>query len=244
MTIGLALKGKDHVVLASDTCRTVALEDGTYQDVARKLFRFNGTWAIGVAGALEIIQVIKNFGEGPIDGLPEKRLSQKIEHIRDLSFNAYKSLGGTERVWFLLAGFEKEEPFIYQWGFIKDNENNLMTYGPFNQERFSVIGAARHGALYFANEFHKDSWTVEQNLLMAFHCISEVAKHDVFVGHPIELVVVRERKPPDFVSENQLSRIKELSKQITEDLAERFSKYAGEVRYVVAEDAGDTAAEI
>lgn len=191
MSIVLGLKGRDHAVIVADTLEIRGHNDGMYQERTHKLQKINGTWGIGVAGSLDGLQIVRDFGEEPIEGfsdIPMVAVDQLARHMLD----AYRRKGFSQETHFLLAGIEpwkNGHPFLWTWSFKKESEE-VKIEGPREMPSGNAIGACNHGALYFAKEFQSGDMSLEQNVIIGFHCVAEVAKHDVRVDRPIDVLVV------------------------------------------------------
>jgi 20S proteasome alpha/beta subunit len=218
MTVILALKGSDHAVLASDTLEMRGPSEGMYRQTAHKIQRVNGAWAVGVSGSLDGLQVVRDFGEERIDGLSE---TLAVEDLSNRMLDAYKKKGFSNETWFLLVGIkENGRPFIWDWRFLSE-EGEVRIEGP-REQNSGAIGACNHGALYFVKEFQRETMSVEQNVLLAFHCVAEVAKHDVRVARPIDIAVVRKSGVTRY-AESQLSEFVQRSDKITATISEWLS---------------------
>jgi len=219
MTVILGLKGTDHVVLASDTLEMRGPSEGMYRQLSHKLQRINGSWAIGVSGSLDGLQIVRDLGEEKLDGLSEVTFLA-VEQLANRILDAYRKKGFSDEAWFLLVGIgDSGQPFIQNWRF-KGENGEVRIEGPREQGSVAAIGACNHGALYFAKEFQRETMSIEQNALLAFHCVAEVAKHDVRVGRPVDLIVVRKNGTPIRYTETQLPEFVNRSEKITATISD------------------------
>jgi 20S proteasome alpha/beta subunit len=107
------------------------------------------------------------------------------------------------------------------WDFKKEHREVKMS-GPREVPSGNAIGACNHGALYFAKEFQRDTMSLEQNMLIGFHCVAEVAKHDVRVDRPIDVLVVTPSRVTIY-PESQLLEFVSRSREITATISSCFS---------------------
>jgi len=207
MTVILALKGKDHAILISDTLEIRGPNDGKYRHLIQKLHKINGKWGIGVSGSLDGLQIVRDFGEEKIDGLSDRNFVA-VGQLANQMLKAYREKGFSDECWFLLVGIKEDDrPFIWMWSFKKE-DTEVKIQGPREVPSGNAIGACNHGALYFSREFQRDTMSLEQNVLIGFHCVAEVSKHDVRVDRPIDVLVATakgvnlypESQLPEFVS--------------------------------------------
>src|SRR5208283_3931092 len=94
--------------------------------------------------------------------------------------------------------------------------------GPREQQYRVAIGACNHGAMYFATQFHRENMSIEQNVLLAFHCVAEAAKHDIRVDRPVDVLTVT-RDGVSIYPESQLSGFVSRSEKITATISEGLS---------------------
>src|SRR5947209_4696970 len=155
MTLILALRGKDHVVVAGDTLGHTTDTGGMYRFACKKLFPVNsGKWIIGVAGgsaAIGLVELIEHHQ--PTSSVPALRFAETFSsevHSRCQKANC------DENMWFLFAGVEGTRPFIYSWSFIGEGrmQSPSMRWPTDEGELHEAIGTSKHGALYFASEHH------------------------------------------------------------------------------------------
>jgi 20S proteasome alpha/beta subunit len=218
MTAIVALKGKDHVVMAGDTLNTFGPVEGLYRRTTPKVRIINGDWIIGVADALEGLQIVRDFGEEKLSGLPDRN---PVDALAERMFEAYKKKGFAAESTFLLGGVDKSRPFIRTWKFKKNQEGILGIEGSLEPDgNHYAIGACHHGAFYFLTQFQRPN-TVEQDAFQVFHCVAEVAKHDVRVDRPIDLAVAHQGKA-FLYCESELTEFVDRSISLTSSISDHL----------------------
>ena len=140
-----------------------------------------------------------------------KNLHNDVSELAKCSLLAYQEKHWRYQTHFLLAGIHEGKPEIWTWeirpGPVSDDKDELICCGPTRENHhFSAIGAGAHGALYFADKFHNETASPEQNILLAYHCIAGIAEQDRRVDHPIDVAVIAGAKPL-FYTERELKSI-------------------------------------
>jgi hypothetical protein len=190
MTLVLALKGTDEVILAADSAGYTDHPGGMYRRKLRKLRKVNkGKWVVGIAGSDESLSLIEtlnlrgfSFGQSAWACVPD--------YAHEL-WEEYRRGGFSLDMHFLLAGIDIRGPFMFQWSFDRPKPGRPVSLiGPsFCYGDHEAIGASIHGALYFAGEHHRKDMDTAQRVSLAHFCVSEAAKHDLRVGGPVDIAI-------------------------------------------------------
>ncbi|HTS04047.1 MAG TPA: hypothetical protein VMP68_00575 [Candidatus Eisenbacteria bacterium] len=220
MTLIVALKGKDHVSMVGDTLEMREQGAAMYCRYRRKIRKINGEWVIGVSGCLHGLQVVEDLGEQKIDGLSEN-LSEAIKQLAQKLHRGYSKKNFVDDCWFLLIGFNRGVPFIWNWHFAKKKTRSQLV-GPWEQQDIAAVGTVDHGALYFAHQFLSRQMQPSQTALLGLHCVSEVSNHDRRVKGPFT-VAISEQTGTQIYSEDKLNRLLERSTGITTSISAQFS---------------------
>lgn len=213
MTVVLALKGEDNVVVAADSMVHFGDDNGRYLESRCKLRTINGSWVIGVSHSSSGLEAVDDLGPGKLPNLNSfDRLA--VQQIASKLLERHNAKNFSEEAWFVLAGVGEFGAFIHTFAFKPTKETGVYLEGPQECPNQVALGASRHGALYFAYEFHRSTMTIPQRILTAFHSVAEIAKHDLRVARPINVAVVTKGQVCHY-SEDDLVRFVERSSDIT-----------------------------
>jgi 20S proteasome alpha/beta subunit len=233
MTIVMGLQGKDHVVMAADRLGHTLDGSGMYGFGSGKLHIISAgsrEWVVGVAGSLDALTVVKAVSREALEG---ECAVNELETYADKLGEVCRHRGFEDDMWFLVAGIDKAGPFIYQISFLeqeRDRGEGRKWIGPLSVGQtmgYCAIGAAAHGALYFASEHHKPEMSESQRLLLAHFCLTEACKHDMRVGGPVDMAVVG-NGPARFIAESDAPVIVARSKFIATRIGELLLAPYGE----------------
>jgi len=218
MTVILAIKGVHHVAIFADSLGHSNDADGMYRHSFRKLRTINGKWVIGVSHSQLGLEVVNDLGSDPLNGLHSIDRFAAAE-IASRLLSLYQAKGFHDEVRFVLGGVGAFGPFIHEW-WLKpnDDKSGVTLEGPYEQSRHAVLGASRHGALYFLHGFNRLSMSIPQHVLLGFHCVAEVAKHDVRVDRPVDVAVATESGVAHY-TESDLPQFVERSAAITKEIS-------------------------
>jgi len=156
MSLVIALKGTDSVVLAADTLAVSEDPAGMSQFKCSKLRAVNNVrWVVGFAGwgdAPGLIEVVNrrgfDFGQDAFMGIATYAHELWTEYQR-------RHFSGVMD--FLLAGMDSGIPFIQHWSFgVPKGRRRICLTGPSICDKdYEAIGVCGHGGLYFAAEYHR-----------------------------------------------------------------------------------------
>jgi 20S proteasome alpha/beta subunit len=210
MTLLIALKGSDGMVLAADSRGTFGDPRGVtaQNDSIRKAFILTNHVAAIQAGSAELgAMVLKRTqetiaGQAGIDGVVD--VVNVLHHEARASYDAWfpslpqtailsPQTGGTisrPDLIFIVGGYEKDQsgnftrPVIYQL-------NSALNFAPMIHDYgFAVAGIPTY-ALYLLNRLYEADRKAQEELApLAVYAISETASQDGKVGGPIRVVIV------------------------------------------------------
>ncbi len=204
MTLLVALKGKDGLVLAADSRGTFGDPRGitAQNDNQKKAHILSPHVAVLTAGAAEagaiIIDMIrKQVVEKKIDGA-----SQVLDILRSTVRQQYQNWFPTvppiqpiallqtgqiptrPELAFLTGGYESDgTPRLFSLVSVLDFPPMMHDYG------FAVQGVAQY-ALYLLNRLYESDRTVEELTSLAVYVITETASQDGKVGGPVSVITI------------------------------------------------------
>ncbi|MBZ5542929.1 MAG: hypothetical protein LAO07_04525 [Acidobacteriia bacterium] len=215
MSVVIALPGQDEIVVAADTLGYAGDEGGYYGFSGRKIREAGGNRLFCVAGSdvgLSLLEKLEAQGfncagdfRAWVSSLTErmKAVYQAVYSEPQPPFSA------------LLCGFTNEKPQIVMF--------SSPTFSfPHFSNRPEAIGAKRHGGLYFAYRYHSQKMSSDQRQLLAYFCVSEVARLDPRVDVPIEVAIVR-GDSVRFLEAKELNVLEKCSKRISGAISRHFT---------------------
>lgn len=223
MSLVIALKGTDSVVLAADTLAVSEDPAGMSKFKCSKLRAVNNVrWVVGFAGwgdAPGLIEVVNrrgfDFGQDAFMGIATYAHELWTEYQR-------RHFSGVMD--FLLAGMDSSVPFIQRWSFDVPRRGRPMSLiGPsFCDRDHEAIGVCGHGGLYFAAEYHREDMDTRQMVSLAHFCVSEVAKQELLVGGPVDMAIVN-RNGAICLPESRFPGLRQRSESIVALMRSAFS---------------------
>ena len=227
MTLLVALKGKDGLVLAADSRGTFGDPRGitAQNDNMKKAQILSPHVAVltagsGEVGALVISVVAQKVAEHNTDGVSPV-LDILRSTVREQYNNWFPTVPAIQPMAllqagqvpvrpdlaFLVAGYEPDNtPRIFGLGSFFDFSPMLHDYG------FAVQGVAQY-ALYLLNRLYEADRTVQELTSLAVYVITETASQDGKVGGPVSLITIEpgpkgcQIMPPDKVLQVQEANI-------------------------------------
>ncbi len=210
MTLLVALKGRDGLVLAADSRGTFGDPSGTtaQNDSMQKAHVLSRHVAALAAGAGEVGALLAREATQEIAGANLDGVTPVMEALRTTVRAKYDEwfptvpaipapqLAQTGQVAtrpgliFIVAGFEQAapgqlaEPRIYQLQSPSDFAPMLHDYG------FAVAGVPQY-ALYLLNRLYEPNRTAEELTALAVYAITETASQDGKVGGPVKVITVQ-----------------------------------------------------
>lgn len=204
MTLLVALKGKDGLVLAADSRGTFGDPRGVtaQNDAQQKAHVLSAHVAVLTAGSGEIGALI-------IDLVRDKVAKQKIDGatavmnllrdtVREQYNNWFPSVPAIQPLQliqsgqvavrpdmaFIVGGYELDgTPRLFGMGSLLDFSPMLHDYG------FAVQGVAQY-ALYLLNRLYESDRTVQELTSLAIYVITETASQDGKVGGPVNVIKI------------------------------------------------------
>jgi hypothetical protein len=227
MSLVIALKGSDAVVVAADTLGVREDPDGICKFKCSKLRRVHKRkWVIAATGSDGVFDLIEalnrrnfDFGQDPFMGIPR--------YAREL-WTEYRRRRCSGVMDFLLAGTDSSFPFIQRWSFdAPEHERSIRLIGPSMCDAdHEAIGVCGHGGLYFAAEYHREDMNTNQMVSLAHFSISQVAKNELLVGEPVEIAIV-DRNVAVCLSDAKIPGLRARSESIAAWLRSMFRESRG-----------------
>lgn len=220
MTLGIALRSGDCIVLAADKLQTCITKSGNYTESVCKLKRIGNDHAFSAAGpshaenlfchvAADILKG-KQLFPGFAGYLGEKlQVKFKNRHPRKLDREQ-------NHMSFLLVGTDDENE-------LSIDHFESPNFFPFAVHSFKTIGMGKQSTYFLKRIYDKtkpEYPTVKQLVQLACFCISETSKQDPAVGKEIDIWIIRkvgeiEKIPADQIMEN-LKKADEISELIVQ----------------------------
>lgn len=242
MTLLIALKGKDGLILAADSRGTFGDPRGitAQNDAQQKAHILSPHVAVLVAGAGEIGAII-------IDLVRKKLIEQKVDWatpvmsilrdtVREQYNNWFPSVPPMQSIALIQSGQVPVRPelaFIIG-GYEKDGTPrlftmiNLMDFSPMLHDYgFAVQGVAQY-ALYLLNRLDESDRNVNELTPLAVYVITETASQDGKVGGPVNVITI---KPNDEgckpLTQEAVIEIQEANKSRSKALRDSFYERKG-----------------
>ncbi len=205
MTLLIALKGSDGMVLAADSRGTFGDPRGitAQNDNQQKAHILSRRVAVLMAGSAEIGSLIIDLVKQQIGSQNTDGATQVLGVLRDITRAKYTEwfpsiqaivppmlvqtgqAAARPELAFIVGGYETDgTPKIFGLGSFMDFSPMLHDYG------FAVQGVAQY-ALYLLNRLYEKDRTVEELTALAVYVITETASQDGKVGGPVNVITVR-----------------------------------------------------
>jgi 20S proteasome alpha/beta subunit len=205
LTLLIALKGKDGLVLAADSRGTFGDPRGVtaQNDAQKKAHILSPHVSVLVAGSGEVGALIidlvrKNVAEHKVDWATPV-LSILRDTVREQYNNWFPSVPPIQPLAliqtgqvplrpdlaFLVGGYESNgTPRLFSMGSFQDFSPMLHDYG------FAVQGVAQY-ALYLLNRLYEADRTINELTSLAVYVITETASQDGKVGGPVNVITIK-----------------------------------------------------
>ena len=217
MTLVIALKAKDGVVLASDSRASSTI---TSNDTVQKIFKLGDHSAIGIAGdgglALYFLDQIKgglNHGTGISD------LAEQVRIAGKKTFNDFfEHLIPEKRppLSLLLIGYTLDhKPEMYT---LQSGDNFVPRKGVTG---FECIGIP-YIADYLLNRLYELDIKTEAGAEMCVLCIQETSSQDRSVGGPVRVATFSETKSFQEMTSSEVEKLKQKAEQFQISQKNRF----------------------
>ena len=188
MSLVIALKATDGVVLAADT-RVNSINDGMNYavDSVKKIVQFGSNAAVGITGdvrlMLDFLDEAKQKELIFVGGLsPSKRITEIAACRREFCQDRCGKRS--------LQDSPLDDTSLTVVGQMPDSGGFIWTIGPTGDVRshdWSVCGQEFHGGCYYLCRFYRTEMDIKEASYLAYFCICEVASLDGAVGLPAEI---------------------------------------------------------
>ena len=220
MTLLVALKGADGLVLAADSRGTFGDPRGVtaQNDAQQKAHILARHVAVLAAGSGEVGSLVIELARHKTDERQLDGATPVLEVLRETARASYNEwfpsvpaiqplaliqtgqIAVRPDLTFLVGGYEMDgTPRLFSLGSLFDFSPMLHEYG------FAVQGVAQY-ALYLLNRLYEPDRTVQELVALAVYAITETASQDGKVGGPVNVVTIRpgddgcQRLAPDAVA--------------------------------------------
>jgi 20S proteasome alpha/beta subunit len=204
MTLLVALRGQDGIVLAADSRGTFGDPRGVtaQNDSMQKAHVLSQHVAALVAGAGEVGDMVIDGARQAIEAATADTATEVMNILRETVRQAFENwfpsipaiqppqlvmtgqAASRPDLAFLVAGYEPDgSPRIYHLLSQLDFSPMLSNYG------FAVQGIAQY-ALYLLNRLYEADRTVEELTALAVYVITETASQDGKVGGPVKVITI------------------------------------------------------
>lgn len=196
MTLLVVLTGKDGIVLAADSRGTFGnpLNVTAQNDTMVKAKILSTKSAVLIAGSTELgANIVKELQTGSV--LTNANIYKVMQKLREVArkqygewFSALPAIPNPKAparpdVVFLVAGYENNEPRIYQLASSLDFAPQYHEYG------WAVAGVPQY-ALYLLNRLYEKDRSRNDLAALATYVITETASQDGKVGGPVQIIEI------------------------------------------------------
>lgn len=203
MTLLVALKGKDGLVLAADSRGTFGDPRGVtaQNDSMRKAFILTDHVALLMAGAGELGSNIVNQAIPQLGGRGDA-VTPVMEAFREVARDRYKAWlphlppaagqpGQQTRpeLGFIIAGYDVDGDAAHSIDRIYQLSSNLDFPPMLHQYGFAIAGIPQY-ALYLLNRLYQADRTIEELTALGVYTITETASQDGKVGGPVRVITI------------------------------------------------------
>ncbi|MCL4296137.1 MAG: hypothetical protein KJ077_10435 [Anaerolineae bacterium] len=213
MTLLVALKGIDGLVLAADSRSTIgdprsltAMNDGVV-----KIFQLGERCGIGISGAAELASKLVDELKIELESKKATEVDSILVHTRTLIRSRYDdwfpkfNINERPNINFIMVGLQPNN----------DNTFKARTYLLSSSTDFApqlaVDGCMMAGvpqyAIYLKHRFYDSGMNVEQAARLAVYLISETATQDPKVGGPIRIAQITEKDGYIELDKNEVGKI-------------------------------------
>jgi hypothetical protein len=194
MTLALAIKATDAIIVAADSRGTIGDPRGltAVNDTQQKIFQF-GRCGLAISGAAEFAQsMMDEFG---------KRGISNPQNIDD-AVGALTHAAGIYDGWFQGINFEQRPPILFVLAGYRSPADvtapiplvYLMTsntrFAPQLAGSYPMMAGVPQYAVYLSHRYYDPAMTADSAAALAEYLISETASQDPKVGGPIRIAKV------------------------------------------------------
>ncbi|MBI3662185.1 MAG: hypothetical protein HY234_03930 [Acidobacteria bacterium] len=213
MTLAIALRGENFVLLAADKRETrLSSTSGNYSTVVQKIEEISNAYYVVAAGPAGSVEMFRSA-----HGATTWDITSKLAELYAARFQDEASRGQYQ-MQFIYAQIERQE--------IQVTKACSPHFFPSSVKSFETIGSGAQST-YFLKHVYEESRKRKRQLtpsdleLLSCFCISETAKQDGFVGDGIDAVLLYEDGRREWVSE-QVSKNIQDSERIAAQIADLF----------------------
>ena len=238
MTLLVALKGKDGLVLAADSRGTFGDPRGVtaQNDTMQKAHILSEHVAVLAAGSGEVGALIIDISKKEIKQNNIDSATSVMEKFRDIVRKQYNEWFPTvppiqsaalmqsgqvavrPGLEFLIGGYEKDNTSrLYGLSSMTDFSPMLHDYG------FAIKGIAQY-ALYLLNRLYSKDMTLRSAIELAAYCISETATQDGKVGGAVQIAEITTKNGFKAYTKEEVEGITEENKKQSQSLQGLFFK--------------------
>ena len=224
MTLALAIKATDAIIMATDSRGTIGDPRGltAINDSQKKLFQL-GNCAVAISGSAEVaLSVMDELGKRGLDKPNDVDEAVAIfEHVASIYDNWYQNIAHEKRpaTIFILGGYRQVDgvapvPMVYAM-------MSNTRFAPQLAGKNPMMAGVPQYATYLANRYYDPDINVDHAAALAEYLISETASQDPKVGGPIRIAVVT---PDNYreLSDSQISKLQKRNQKLNDDLKQFF----------------------
>lgn len=231
MTLALAIKAVDCIVVAADSRGTVGDPRGltAVNDTQQKLFRF-GNCGMAMAGASEVaLAIIDELGKLGLNNPPDIDTGvQAFGEVATFCDHWYKGISPERRpsTLFILAGYrvnqngEQPKPLVY----LLDSNTR---FAPQLANNYPMMAGVPQYAVYLSHRYYDPQISGQNAAALAEYLISETASQDPKVGGQIHIAKVTSSGYEELTAE-QVTELKNRNQSLNERLRTFFYEEGGE----------------
>jgi hypothetical protein len=226
MTLAVAIKAKDAIVVAADSRGTIGDPRGltAVNDTQQKIFQF-GTCALAISGAAELTQALLDElgrrGLGSPTG-PDEAVAA-FSQAADIYEGWLRTVVMDQRpaIACLLAGYREQQgtapaPLVYVL-------ISQFRFAPQLAGAYPMMIGVPQYAVYLSHRYYDPKISSEKAAALAEYLISETASQDPKVGGPIKIAKVTSTQGYQPLSDSEVAALREENQKLNDRLKSFFS---------------------
>jgi 20S proteasome alpha/beta subunit len=185
MTLTIALRGPDGIVLASDSRNTIG---NVSNDTQVKLFQINDQCAVMFSGFTELAYfIIDSFLNGNKEKYIDKVALTFANHARSIYLSSYEKKPESPVLTFCLCGVEESNP--HKPPKIKIYGTSTLDF-PAVLYQDTCFQGSINTPLYLAKKYYRSDLSMSQLIRLITYMQTETASSDKTVGGPLRVATI------------------------------------------------------
>lgn len=222
MTLAVAIKATDAIIMASDSRGTIGDPRGltAVNDTQQKVFRF-GNCGLAIAGAAEMaLAILDEFGKA---GLNPKNVDEAVGAFATaaaLCDGWYRGIPPAQRpgAMFIVGGYRDGKPPVPMVYIL----NSQANFAPQLANNYPMMAGVPQYAIYLSHRYYDTSISGKNAAALAAYLISETASQDPKVGGPLQIAQVTPTKYQQLTPE-QIEALQKKNQALNSKLKKFFA---------------------